>query len=102
MTKTRVLRLSANHPSCYHRGKLGSIVDPFLTGKIAPESLKKFGEIAVNCLRDDGIERPSMEGVVGDLEFALQLQESRNERKSAIGGTGDDDAVDLQQRRAEF
>ncbi|KAB1211568.1 Receptor-like protein kinase FERONIA [Morella rubra] len=75
---------------CYHSGTLGSIVDPFLTGKIAPECLKKFGEIAVNCLRDDGIERPTMEGVVGDLEFALQLQESRNERKSAIGGTGDD------------
>ena len=30
---------------CYHNGKLDQIVDPFLTGKIVPECLKKFVEI---------------------------------------------------------
>ena len=41
-----------------------------------PESLKKFGEVAVSCLLNDGIKRPSMNDVVWGLEFALQLHES--------------------------
>ncbi|KAM4132125.1 hypothetical protein ACJW30_01G226600 [Castanea mollissima] len=61
---------------CYDNGKLDQIVDPFLSGKIVPECLKKFGEITVNCLLDVGIKRPSMNDVVWGLEFALQLQES--------------------------
>ncbi|KAB1211450.1 Receptor-like protein kinase FERONIA [Morella rubra] len=55
---------------------LDKIVDPFLKGKITPECLNKFGEVAVNCLLDEGIKRPTMDDVVGGLEFALQLQES--------------------------
>ncbi|KAL0014787.1 hypothetical protein SO802_001856 [Lithocarpus litseifolius] len=60
---------------CCRNGKLDHIVDQFLKGKIAPECLKKFGEIAVSCLLDNGTERPSMNDVVWGLEFALQLQE---------------------------
>ena len=60
----------------YHNGKMDQIIDPTLKGKIAPECLKKYCEIAVNCVLDDGIERPSMNDVVWGLEFALQLQES--------------------------
>lgn len=55
---------------------LDEIVDSFLEGSIVPESLKKFGEVAVSCLLDDGIKRPSMNDVVWGLEFALQLHES--------------------------
>lgn len=68
----------------YHRGKLDQIVDPFLKGKIGRESLEKYGEIAVNCMVDDGMERPSMSDVVWGLEFALQLQESKNDIKADI------------------
>jgi serine/threonine protein kinase len=57
-------------------GKMDQIVDPTLKGEIAPACLKKYCEIAVNCLLDNGIERPSMNDVVWGLEFALQLQES--------------------------
>ena len=32
--------------------------DPNLRDEVAPECLKKFGEIADSCLRNDGIERP--------------------------------------------
>ena len=60
---------------CCRNGKLDHIVDQFLKGKIAPECLKKFGEVAVSCLLDNGTERPSMNDVVWGLEFALQLQE---------------------------
>uniref|UniRef100_A0A7N2R119 Protein kinase domain-containing protein n=1 Tax=Quercus lobata TaxID=97700 RepID=A0A7N2R119_QUELO len=61
---------------CYRNGKLGQIVDPLLKAEIEPECLKKFGEIAVNCLHDNGTERPSMNDVVWGLELALQLQGS--------------------------
>ncbi|KAJ6684029.1 hypothetical protein OIU85_007699 [Salix viminalis] len=44
--------------------------------KISPDCLKKFVEVAVRCLLEDGVERPSMTDVVWGLEFALQRQES--------------------------
>ena len=66
---------------CYKNGMLGSIVDPSVKWSIAPECLRKFGEIAVSCLLDDGTTRPSMNDVVWMLEFALQLQESAEKRE---------------------
>ncbi|XP_023903470.1 receptor-like protein kinase FERONIA [Quercus suber] len=63
-------------PKCYRNGKLDQIVDPLLKAEIEPECLKKFGEIAVNCLHDNGTERPSMNDVVWGLELTLQLQGS--------------------------
>jgi hypothetical protein len=68
----------------YRMGKLDEIVDPFLKGKIARECLQKFAEIAVNCMLDDGMKWPLMSDVVWGLEFALQLQESKNHKKPAI------------------
>ncbi|KAK9204534.1 hypothetical protein WN943_014796 [Citrus x changshan-huyou] len=61
---------------CYQNGTIDQIVDPFLKGKIKPECLNKFAEVAMSCLIDEGIRRPSMSDVVWGLEFALQLQES--------------------------
>ncbi|EXB71430.1 Receptor-like protein kinase FERONIA [Morus notabilis] len=65
--------------SCYHDGTLDQIVDPYLIGKIAPECLKKFGEIAVSCILDNGVERPSMKEVLWGLETAMQLQQNFGE-----------------------
>nr|POE72557.1 receptor-like protein kinase feronia [Quercus suber] len=61
---------------CYCNGKLDQIVDPLLKSEIEPRCLKKFCEIAVNCLHSNGTERPSMNDVVWGLELALQLQGS--------------------------
>ncbi|CAJ2665841.1 unnamed protein product [Trifolium pratense] len=69
---------------CYKNGTLGSIVDPSVKWSIAPECLRKFGEIAVSCLLDDGTMRPSMNDVVWMLEFALQLQESAEQREHVV------------------
>ncbi|XAR51642.1 Non-specific serine/threonine protein kinase [Bertholletia excelsa] len=69
----------------YKEGSLEQIIDPRLKGNIGPECLKKFGEIAVSCLHDEGIKRPSMIDVVWSLEFALQLQESEEERNELVG-----------------
>ena len=48
----------------FKNGTLHQIIDPHLTGRIAPECLKKYGEIAVNCMLDNGTERPSMNDIV--------------------------------------
>ncbi|KAA8547901.1 hypothetical protein F0562_004330 [Nyssa sinensis] len=69
---------------CIRKRTLDQIIDPFLLGRIAPECLRKFVEIAQNCLLDQGIERPSMGDVVGSLEFALQLQEAAEAAKQDI------------------
>ncbi|TKY65071.1 Receptor protein kinase FERONIA [Spatholobus suberectus] len=60
----------------YHKGSLGEIVDPALIGQIAPECLRKFGEVALSCLLEDGTQRPSMNDIIGMLELVLQLQDS--------------------------
>ncbi|XP_057522116.1 probable receptor-like protein kinase At5g38990 isoform X2 [Amaranthus tricolor] len=60
----------------YKNKTLHTIVDPNLTGQIAPECLRKFGEVAEMCIREHGNDRPSMGDVVWGIEFALQLQET--------------------------
>ncbi|XP_027348906.1 receptor-like protein kinase FERONIA [Abrus precatorius] len=60
---------------CFHLGTMRDIVDPTLKGEIGGECFRKFGEIALNCLLEDGSQRPSMNDVVGGLEFVLQLAE---------------------------
>ncbi|CAH2041146.1 unnamed protein product [Thlaspi arvense] len=55
---------------------MDQIVDPCLMDKIAPECLKEYVNIATNCVRDEGIERPTIEDVLGSLGSALQLQQN--------------------------
>jgi serine/threonine protein kinase len=58
------------------KGTLEDIIDPNLKGKIKPESLKKFADTAEKCLSDSGLDRPSMNDLLWNLEFALNLQEN--------------------------
>ncbi|WVZ15289.1 hypothetical protein V8G54_012855 [Vigna mungo] len=66
---------------CYESGMIEEIVEPTLKKEIAAECLKKFCEIGMSCLLEDGSLRPSMEDVAGMLEFTLQLQESAEQRE---------------------
>ncbi|CAL5431270.1 unnamed protein product [Camellia sinensis] len=56
------------------RGTVDQIIDPYLIDKIAPKCLKEYVMNAENCVCDEGIERPSMDDVLGNLRYALQLQ----------------------------
>jgi serine/threonine protein kinase len=58
------------------KGQLEKIVDPRLVGEITENSLRKFWEIAENCLKEYGIDRPSIGDVLWNLEYCLQLQET--------------------------
>ncbi|XP_047947830.1 receptor-like protein kinase FERONIA [Salvia hispanica] len=59
---------------CYGKGTVDQIVDSNLKGQIAAECLSSFTEIAVACLVEKGIDRPSMNDIVRKLEFVMQLQ----------------------------
>ncbi|KAI4366715.1 hypothetical protein MLD38_022556 [Melastoma candidum] len=61
---------------CYKSGTIQRIVDPKVKDEIVPECLMKFCEIAISCLNDDGVKRPSMNDIVQSLAFTLKLQES--------------------------
>ncbi|XP_008231017.1 PREDICTED: receptor-like protein kinase FERONIA [Prunus mume] len=60
---------------CHRDGELDQIIDPSLRGMIVAECLNKFGEIAVSCIQDNGVDRPSMNDVLRELELALQLHQ---------------------------
>ncbi|XP_047163634.1 receptor-like protein kinase ANXUR1 [Vigna umbellata] len=64
---------------CKKKGTLEDIIDPSIKGKINPESLKKFVDTAEKCLSDHGAARPSMNDLLWNLEFALNLQENVND-----------------------
>ncbi|RXH69186.1 hypothetical protein DVH24_036970 [Malus domestica] len=78
--ETKQMNLAEWTKSCHCDGELGQIIDPNMKGKIETDCLNKFVEIAMSCINDSGIERPSMDDVVRGLEFALQLHQNCRER----------------------
>ncbi|GLU01762.1 hypothetical protein SLE2022_190490 [Rubroshorea leprosula] len=56
------------------KGGLDEIVDPYLTGQIAPMALQKFAEVAENWVREHGNERPTMWDIVGALELTCNFK----------------------------
>ncbi|CAK9180615.1 unnamed protein product [Ilex paraguariensis] len=73
---------------CYKNGTLDQIVDPNIREEIAPECLKKFGELGYSYLRKNGFKRSGINNVLWGLEFALQLQEEAEMRDQCGGGGG--------------
>ncbi|XP_022955697.1 receptor-like protein kinase FERONIA [Cucurbita moschata] len=73
---------------CRRDNTVAQIIDPNLRNEITPECLRKFVEMAVSCIEDEGMKRPSMKDVVWGLEFALQLQEASKKKgeEDDVGG----------------
>ena len=83
------LHLASWARKCIEKGTIYEIIDPYLEGKIAPECFKVFVEVAENCVRDQGIERPTMNDVMERLEFALELQQNADAAQEEINPSGD-------------
>ncbi|VVA19175.1 PREDICTED: receptor [Prunus dulcis] len=80
--------------SCHRKGTLDQIIDPRLKGKIGNACLNKFVEMAISCMHDNGIERPSMNDVVWGLEYAMQLhQREEGEKDFDLENKGEDEVA---------
>ncbi|KAF2313685.1 hypothetical protein GH714_012719 [Hevea brasiliensis] len=71
-------------PEYARRHQLTEKSDVYSFGKIAPVCFQKFVEIAESCVREQGIERPSMHDVMEKLEFALELQQTADAEKEKM------------------
>ncbi|KAB1211545.1 Receptor-like protein kinase ANXUR2 [Morella rubra] len=74
---------------CIDRGTIGEIIDPYLKGKISPECFKVYVEVAESCVRDAGIDRPTMNDVMEKLDFALELQNNADAAKEKTNPGGE-------------
>ncbi|XP_008230415.2 PREDICTED: receptor-like protein kinase FERONIA [Prunus mume] len=81
--------------SCHRDGELDQIIDPSIRGKIEIQCLNQFVEIAMSCMNDNGIDRPSMNDVVRALELALQLHRNCIERNNEVAFVNDSADAEL-------
>ncbi|KAH7845385.1 hypothetical protein Vadar_001386 [Vaccinium darrowii] len=63
-------------------GHINNIIDPYLMGNVTPECFREFVKIINDCLYHKRIKRPSMDDVVGRLEFILELLETSGDHGS--------------------
>ena len=62
-----------------------SIMDPAVGKEWSGESIKTLMEICIRCLHNEPSERPSVEDVLWNLQFAAQVQDSwRGEPQSNL------------------
>ncbi|KAK2636327.1 hypothetical protein Ddye_031119 [Dipteronia dyeriana] len=55
--------------------KSRGVTDPSLRGTYAYDSLRTTVEITINCLSNDSAKRPSIEDVLWNLQYSIQVQE---------------------------
>eukprot|EP00258_Populus_trichocarpa_P040083 XP_024456102.1 probable LRR receptor-like serine/threonine-protein kinase At1g14390 isoform X1 [Populus trichocarpa] len=66
--------------------KLQALVDPSTRGTFAYESLKTAAEMAINCLNKESRTRPSIEDVLWNLQYSIQIQEGWTSTSGNLGG----------------
>ncbi|KAL5724978.1 hypothetical protein ACHQM5_008177 [Ranunculus cassubicifolius] len=54
---------------------LRRVVDPSLHGSYAYESLRTVAEITLKCLSRDPVQRPTIEDVIWNLQYSVQVQD---------------------------
>ncbi|XP_047154826.1 receptor-like protein kinase ANXUR2 [Vigna umbellata] len=82
------------------KGTLEDIIDPSIKGKMNPESLTKFADTAEKCVSDNGFERPSMNDLLWNLEFALNLEKNTDGSTAPGRDEGEFSEVSLEDNRA--
>lgn len=55
--------------------KLGAVVDPTIRNTFAYDSLRRAAEIAIACISKDPKERPSIDDVLWNLQYCVQIQD---------------------------
>ncbi|KAE8684655.1 hypothetical protein F3Y22_tig00111105pilonHSYRG00150 [Hibiscus syriacus] len=73
---------------CVENGSIDETIDPFLKGKVSAICLRTYADIAENCIRENGDERPSMNDVAQRLEFVLRLQETEDSEQISVASDG--------------
>lgn len=58
--------------------KLKEAADSSIRGTFAYESMKTAVQIAINCLNEDVNVRPSIEDVLWNMQYSVQVQEGWN------------------------
>ena len=61
-------------PKCVEDGTINQMINLYLIGKIAPECFKIYVNIAISCVQEDHMERPTIGEVEVGLEHALEQQ----------------------------
>lgn len=55
--------------------RLKDMADPAIHGTFAVDSLSTVAEIALNCTAGDPSDRPSIDDVLWNLQYSMQVQE---------------------------
>ncbi|KAJ1408508.1 Serine-threonine/tyrosine-protein kinase, catalytic domain [Sesbania bispinosa] len=71
---TQQMNLALWALSCHGKGTFYEMMDPYLSGKVNMDSLKKVSELAWKCLEERRVNRPPMGYVLCELEEALHLE----------------------------
>ncbi|CAA6666224.1 unnamed protein product [Spirodela intermedia] len=56
-------------------GKFRQLIDPAIEGTFAYDSLRTAAELALSCVAGDASQRPSIDDVIWNLQYAVQVQE---------------------------
>ena len=84
-----LIRFNEQESLLGEQGSRLECIDPRILGTCMMESLETVMDITIKCLCEEPTGRPSMEDVVWNLQYALQVQKS-----SIGGGCSQDDFVD--------
>ncbi|TKY69518.1 Receptor protein kinase FERONIA [Spatholobus suberectus] len=79
---------------CFENGRVEQIVDPNLEGNIVKECFELYLGVAMKCLAERGVERPSIGEVLENLVLAMHLQ--KNEGTVPDGNIHRNDNAGLQ------
>nr|XP_016447427.1 PREDICTED: probable leucine-rich repeat receptor-like protein kinase At5g49770 [Nicotiana tabacum] len=52
---------------------LHEILDPVVRSGATPKSVEKFVDLAIKCVEEEGVKRPTMSEVVKEIEYIMEI-----------------------------